>query len=83
MNGTIICVLLVLIAAVFLIHYRNVRRIRTDHKRKIARLNNSYHREHVQILKRESGLNGYDFLTYNLRESLVVQSAISIDGEGC
>ena len=79
MNGIFIYILIAIIAVVLFVHYRYVRKLVSEHNMEMGRLNADYERNHAQILRRESGLNSYDFLTYNLRQSLIVQPGITID----
>ncbi|MCW5520016.1 hypothetical protein J1N09_09215 [Aureitalea sp. L0-47] len=79
MTDIIVCVFICIVAAVLLLHYRNVRRITTEHNNEMTYMNNEYEKNRSQMVKRESGLNGYDFLKYNLQQSLIVQPGISIN----
>ena len=79
MTGILAGILITIVAVVLFVHQRNTKKLVEVHKAEMARLNTDYDRNRAQVDKRELGLNRYDFLKYNLQQSLIVQPDISTD----
>lgn len=79
MTEILVCTFVSIIVAVLLVYFRNIRKLVADHNTEMMRMNSNYETNRSQINKRVSGLDSYDFLAYNLQQSLIVQPGISIN----
>ncbi len=66
------------ISSIFFIHFKINTTLKENHNIKIKFLKKQIHIHKSQIQKREKGLQNYDFLKYNLKESLLVQPEINL-----
>lgn len=63
---------------IVVLFYEKNRLIKINHKMEMVSINEAINLHKTQISLRNNGLNNYDFIKYNLKESLVVQSEIKL-----
>lgn len=72
--GAYLCLLI----GILFFHYRIINALKANHIQKKNSIKDQVNYQKTQIQIRKKGLCNYDFLKYNLRESLLVQSDIQL-----